>query len=581
MKLLTILLTLVLLFGHKQPVYAQQIIPGEACLLANNNVLLASTAYPYFYTQKQLVLSLYNPNGEILKKQFFTIDTLSVEKIGGVFMHNDTTIAVFCTFASINNLKLPKHWGYVLFNNQWQMQSHKAYTIWFSKNDDFTRANQPFVIDLLRIKKDSKGQYYGNAGARISFINYPSCLYLCNDYVHPQYNNWVRLSPQLELLNNFPDTGFTQKGAGSSNYSVSFLGQGSGDIIETNNGYLSVVGMITNSPGQIYSNIIHKDSFTKNIHTRGGWTIRKLTNPGKVPNYDTGQYIDNHTPFFYSKKLTDNSTLLGLSGQFVQFRRAEYDMITDTGAFYDSDRGFILKLNDTGGVVNYVYDIPADTETFIGINNPARQRSLDFYTPDNIYFAQTEDVSNYFLPQAWNRIWVTLVDSNLNKKWVKCITHPNRYVPNREYIQEHLIAQTIQATADGGCLVFASIAYQHFTDTTYYQDSAFGYTNPYWQTIVYKLMPDGTVYTGDKTHQIPEQNILIYPNPANDFINIASNNHLAVLCEIINMQGQTVAKHTIHNQNKIDISNIKSGVYIFKITAINGETTYQKIIITH
>jgi hypothetical protein len=65
MKPLTILLTLVLLFGHKQPVYAQQIIPGEACLLANNNVLLASTAYPYFYTQKQLVLSLYNPNGEI------------------------------------------------------------------------------------------------------------------------------------------------------------------------------------------------------------------------------------------------------------------------------------------------------------------------------------------------------------------------------------------------------------------------------------------------------------------------------------------------------------------------------------
>lgn len=585
MKLITILLTLVLLFGHKQPVYAQQIIPGEACLLANNNVLLASTAYPYFYTQKQLVLSLYNPNGEILKKQFFTIDTLSVEKIGGVFMHNDTTIAIFCTFASINNLKLPKHWGYVLFNNQWQMQSHKVYTIWFSKNDDFTRANQPFVIDFLRIKKDSKGQYYGNAGARISFINYPTCLYLCNDYVHPQYNNWVRLSPQLELLNNFPDTGFTQKGAGDEYYSESFLGQGAGDIIETNSSYLSMVGIIISTPGQVYTNIIHKDSFTKNTRTGGGWTIRESLEPSMNPNihkFDTIQYIRNHTPFFYSKKLSEQSTLVGFSGQFRQQRKVDgYWIDGDTGAFYDSDRGFILKLNDTGGVVNYVYDIPADTETFIGINNPARQRCLDFYTPNNIYFSQTEDVSNYFLPEAWNRIWVTLVDSNLNKKWVKCITHPNRYVPNREYIEEHLIAQTIQATADGGCLVFASIAYRHFTDTTYYQDAAFGFKNPYWETIVYKLMPDGSVYTGNVKIENTKQKIIAYPNPTSDYLNITSDNDLPVTCELLNLQGQPILKSSFNKHHKIDVSNIVSGVYLIKCTTQNNEVSYQKIIISH
>lgn len=581
MKFLSLLLTLVLLIGIKSKVYAQQLMPGDACLLANNNVLLASTAYEYFYTQKNLVLSLYNQNGEIQKKQLFTIDTLSIEKIGGVFQHNDSTLVVFCTFASVNNLKLPKHWGYVLFNNQWQIQSYKVYTIWLSQDDVYTLHKRPYMIDLLRIKKDSQGQYYGNVGARISFINYPTCLYLCNDYVHPQYNNWVRLSSDLELLNNFPDTGFTQKGAGSQNYSVSFLGQGGGDIVETNNDYLSMVGIITSSPGQVYTNMIHKDSFTKNTHTNGTWTIREFTDPNKLPNYDTGQYIENHTPFFYAKKMTTNSTLVGLSGQFNQYRRVEYDIVSDTGAFYDSDRGFILKLNDTGGVVNYVYDIPADTETFIGINNPARQRSLDFYTPENIYFAQTEDVSNYYLPQAWNRIWVTLIDSNLNKKWVKCITHPNRNVPNREYIQEHLIAQTLQATADGGCLVFASIAYQHFVDTSYYQDSSFGYINPYWQTIVYKLMPDGTLVTGNEAYEKPQQSIIIYPNPTSNFINIASPDNSPHTYELINMQGQSVLIQINSTQNKLDVSNIATGVYLLKITTTKNTTVFKKVIINH
>jgi hypothetical protein len=578
MKFLTLLLTCVLVVVGKPQTYAQQLMPGQACLLANNQVLLASTAYEYFYTQKKLALSFYNQQGEIQKKQLLTIDTLSVEKIGGVFQHNDSTLVVFCVFASINNLQLPTYWGYVLLNNQWQVQSYNLLTIWFSDNNLNPSTIYPYMVDFLRIKRDSQGQYFGNVGAKRNYNKNPLLLYLSNDYIDPQYNNWVRLSPQLELINNFPDTGFAYETFAGFE---SFMGEGSGDIEETSTGYLTMVGIITSSPGQMYTNILHKDSFTKNKHTSGGWTIRDFIDPRKVPTYDTGQYINNHTPFFYAKKLSPSSTLVGLSGQFNQYRRVEYDIVSDTGGIYKSDRGFILKLNDTAGVVNYVYDIPADTETFIGINNPARQQSLDFYTPNNIYFAQTEDVSNLFLPQAWNRIWVTLVDSNLNKKWVKCITHPNRDIPNREYIQEHLIAQTILATPDGGCLVFASIAYQHFTDTSYYQDAAFDSINPYWQTIVYKLMPDGTLTTGNAEHQKPQQEVLIYPNPTSHYINIAWPDISPLTCELTNLQGQLVLNQTTNMPHKLDVSGITNGVYLLKITSNKNTTVFKKVIINH
>lgn len=565
----------------KPQIYAQQLMPGQACLLANNQVLLASTAYEYFYTQKKLALSLYNTNGEIQKKQLLTIDTLSVEKIGGVFQHNDSTILVFCTFASIHNLKLPKHWGFVLLNNQWQVQSYTLHNIWFKDNNFDPANNWPKMVDFLRIKKDSQGYYYGNVTAQTNYNKYPLILYLSKEYEFTRYNNWVRLTSDLELINNYPDTGFTMKGVNGIDFYTSFMDQGAGDIEETSSGYLAMVNMNNGSSGHMYNSILQRDSFTLKLKVSGGWTIKYPVDPRKLPSYDTFQYIDNHTPFFYSKKLSTYSTLVGLSGQFIQERRVEYDLITDTGRFYDWDRGFILKLNDTGGVVNYVYDIPADTQTSIGINNPARQRSLDFYTPDNIYFAQTGDVSNLFLPQAWNRIWVTLVDSNLNKKWVKCITHPNRDIPNREYIQEHLIAQTILATPDGGCLVFASIAYQHFTDTSYYQDAAFDSINPYWQTIVYKLMPDGTLLTGSTEHQKPQQEVIVYPNPTNNFINIGWPDNSPLTCELTNMQGQLVLKQTTNMPHKLDVSEITNGVYLLKITSNKNTTVFKKVIVSH
>jgi hypothetical protein len=243
MKFLLLFLTAIVFMVGKPQIYAQQLMPGQACLLANNQVLLASTAYEYFYTQKKLALSLYNTNGEIQKKQLLTIDTLSVEKIGGVFQHNDSTILVFCTFASIHNLKLPKHWGFVLLNNQWQVQSYTLHNIWFKDNNFDPANNWPKMVDFLRIKKDSQGYYYGNVTAQTNYNKYPLILYLSKEYEFTRYNNWVRLTSDLELINNYPDTGFTMKGVNGIDFYTSFMDQGAGDIEETSSGYLAMVNM--------------------------------------------------------------------------------------------------------------------------------------------------------------------------------------------------------------------------------------------------------------------------------------------------------------------------------------------------
>jgi hypothetical protein len=69
------------------------------------------------------------------------------------------------------------------------------------------------------------------------------------------------------------------------------------------------------------------------------------------------------------------------------------------------------------------------------------------------------------------------------------------------------------------------------------------------------------VYTNDINLN---QSIIIFPNPANDRINIENNE--ASTLEIINMQGQIVdTKSLTEKVNNLDLSNLVSGVYTLRI----------------
>jgi len=68
--------------------------------------------------------------------------------------------------------------------------------------------------------------------------------------------------------------------------------------------------------------------------------------------------------------------------------------------------------------------------------------------------------------------------------------------------------------------------------------------------------------------------VTVYPNPATDFVNIASKEKIKSI-EIYSMTGQKVMNS---NSDKVNVSHLNKGIYILKITLGNGKTETRKII---
>ena len=80
------------------------------------------------------------------------------------------------------------------------------------------------------------------------------------------------------------------------------------------------------------------------------------------------------------------------------------------------------------------------------------------------------------------------------------------------------------------------------------------------------------------TEDVFASNFAVYPNPANDVVNISANAGLNNV-QIVDINGRTVksAKFDGANQAQINISDLASGVYIMNIASDKG-TTSQKIV---
>ncbi len=72
-----------------------------------------------------------------------------------------------------------------------------------------------------------------------------------------------------------------------------------------------------------------------------------------------------------------------------------------------------------------------------------------------------------------------------------------------------------------------------------------------------------------------ESNNLIYPNPTNSFIYV-NRSEINSNIEIYDMLGNKM--DFIQNQNKLDVSNFKSGIYLIKFESENN-TNYQKFVV--
>jgi hypothetical protein len=74
-----------------------------------------------------------------------------------------------------------------------------------------------------------------------------------------------------------------------------------------------------------------------------------------------------------------------------------------------------------------------------------------------------------------------------------------------------------------------------------------------------------------------KDNITIYPNPANNVVNITGADIANVT--VFNNIGQLIL--TQDNTNTINVSELTNGIYIFSVELLTGYTTQKKIIINH
>lgn len=93
-----------------------------------------------------------------------------------------------------------------------------------------------------------------------------------------------------------------------------------------------------------------------------------------------------------------------------------------------------------------------------------------------------------------------------------------------------------------------------------------------------QLILDGGCNMTTSTYETSEIDVNIFPNPANNFINIHVDGAINYSATLYTVDGRIV--NTIQNASKLNTTAIKSGIYILKIIDINtGEGIMKKIVV--
>lgn len=72
----------------------------------------------------------------------------------------------------------------------------------------------------------------------------------------------------------------------------------------------------------------------------------------------------------------------------------------------------------------------------------------------------------------------------------------------------------------------------------------------------------------------------MYPNPANDFVNVNTDGFLVNgLINIYNVNGKIILSQAFNNNTKVDVSNFIPGIYMIEFTADSITCRMEKIVV--
>lgn len=217
------------------------------------------------------------------------------------------------------------------------------------------------------------------------------------------------------------------------------------------------------------------------------------------------------------------------------------------GAPYQDDEHYINLYDTSLNLLYSNYFGAPDTSDY-----PAWRQSVDFRHPDSVFFAGWKNHDwGYPSPNVVSWIMTGQLDSTLQPRYLHFIGGDAYYEANY-----------ILATSDGGSLICA------------------GRWDPdkeVFDLLFMKLNREGFI-VGTQPPGIEIRQALVYPNPATNWLTVETALRNAKL-QVYNTNGNLVLTHQIQGlKERINISQLLSGAYIFNIITKDGYLETGKFI---
>jgi hypothetical protein len=132
---------------------------------------------------------------------------------------------------------------------------------------------------------------------------------------------------------------------------------------------------------------------------------------------------------------------------------------------------------------------------------------------------------------------------------------------------------------------FAGIQFGFFSEGGGHIEDPFSYditTNGNEKTLtITNVRGDEAIYGNLllSTGQYEDVQFSIYPNPAQETLQINQNSYQFITATIYNLQGKIINRHTLENSHStIDVKALNSGLYFLVLESENGEWVAQKFV---
>jgi len=243
------------------------------------------------------------------------------------------------------------------------------------------------------------------------------------------------------------------------------------------------------------------------------------------------------------------------------------------GTIYYTTDGSDPTINSASGYQNVNLTISSNTLVKARLKNSAGQLS-DNIESKNYYYGELPSKTVYFKPPT-NTNWNT---NNV------CVW-PSRIDPGT--LVDYTIAQSM---INADCEGWYKYTYPFYKAGFTFSNCKFSYLDPLHQstpfieteeTLFYDFTegpisnpPACLLAVSDPSKKVAV--VKIFPNPVQDYVNIESDKNF-IAYEIIDENGKLISSKDFKG-SKIDISNLKTGVYFVKLKTLSNETNIVKFI---